>query len=208
MLPAFSPDSSLLVFNDYAIASGKGLALMDFSGAARTASNYRVLSSFDNYPAWPSFLPDGRSIVFQLGASSDFTGGGTGILGVTTPGAQSDLYVTDATSHNATLLARAMGFTSATNATSNVTYLPFGSSEAHQNYGTTVSPVVSGNYAWVFFDSMRHYGNAAFYRAIWGAALDLAADGSYVSDPSHPAFFLPGQVLGTGNFHAVAARDP
>jgi hypothetical protein len=55
---------------------------------------------------------------------------------------------------------------------------------------------------------MRHYGNATFFRAIWGAAVDLAGDGFYASDPSHPAFFLPGQELGTGNFRAVAARDP
>ena len=101
-----------------------------------------------------------------------------------------------------------MGFASAMDVASGITYLPFGSSEAHQNYAPSVSPVASGGYAWVFFDSMRHYGNAAFLRAIWGAAIDVAPDGSYASDPSHPAFFLAGQQLGTGNFHAVAALDP
>jgi hypothetical protein len=209
MVPAFSPDGSMLAFNDFAIASGKGLALMDFSESARTASNYTVLfSSSSSYPAWPSFLPDGRAIVFQLGASSDFSGGGIGILGATTNGSPADLYLAGTRTQGVTLLAQAMGFASATDVASNITYLPFGTSEAHQNYAPSASPVASGGYAWVFFDSMRHYGNASFVRAIWGAAVDLATDGSYESDPSHPAFFLPGQGPGTGNFRAVAARDP
>ena len=209
MVPAFSPDGSMLAFNDFAIDGGKGLALMAFSESARTASNYAVLfSSSSSFPAWPSFLPDGQAVVFQLGASADFTGGGTGILGVTTPGPQGDLYLADTKTHDVTLLAQAMGFASASDVTSSITYLPFGSGEAHQNYAPSVSPATSGGYAWVFFDSMRHYGNAAYLRAIWGAAIDVDAEGSYESDPSHPAFFLPGQVLGTGNFHAVAALDP
>ena len=209
MVPAFSPDGSLLVFNDFAINGGKGLALMDFSETARTASNYRILfSDATYYPAWPSFLPDGRSIVLQRGAGADFSGGGTGILQNVTPGPRSDLFLIDAGAHTPTLLARAMGFKSASDAASDNTYLPFGPSEAHQNYSPTVSPATSGGYAWVFFDSMRHYGNLGLHRLIWGAAVDVAPDGSYVVDPSHPAFFLSGQELGSGNFRAVAALDP
>lgn len=209
MVPAFSPDGSLLVFNDFAIDGGKGLALMDFSETARTTSNYRVLF-LDSmyYPAWPSFLPDGRAIVFQRGAGADFSGGGTGILQNVTPGPKSDLFLIDTTTHTPTLLARAMGFKSAADAASDNTYLPFGTGEAHQNYSPTVSPATSGGYVWVFFDSMRHYGNLGLLRLIWGAAVDVAPDGSYAADPSHPAFFLPGQQLGTGNFRPVAALDP
>jgi hypothetical protein len=223
MVPAFSPNGSLLVFNDFAINSGKGLALMDFSETARTASNYRILfsdgangdaalASFERagevYPAWPSFLPDGRAVVFQLGAAQDFSGGGTGILQSVTPGPQTDLFLIDLSTHTSTLLAQAMGFASAAEASSNVTYLPAGIGDAHQNYGPSVSPATSGGYAWVFFDSMRHYGNVGIERAIWGAAIDFAPDGSYATDPSHPAFWLPGQLTGTGNFRAVAALGP
>jgi hypothetical protein len=60
----------------------------------------------------------------------------------------------------------------------------------------------------MFFDSMRHYGNVGLLRQIWGAAIDFAPDGSYATDPSHPAFVLPGQLMGTGNFRAVAALGP
>lgn len=101
-----------------------------------------------------------------------------------------------------------MGFASAADASSNVTYLPFGIGEAHQNYGPSISPATSGGYAWMFFDSMRHYGNQGTLRQIWGSAIDFTPDGSYATDPSHPAFVLPGQLTGTGNFRAVAALGP
>ncbi len=209
MVPAFSPDGALLVFNDFAIQSGHGLALMDFSEATRAATGYRtLLADSTNYPAWPSFLPDGKAVVFQLGAGSDFSGAATGVSAVITAGPQSDLYLVDATSHTVTMLARAMGFDSARAAASGATYLPFGSGDVHQNYYPSVSPAASGGYAWVFFDSRRHYGNDGLLRQIWGAAIDVSAGGTYAADPSHPAFFLPGQELGTGNFRAVAALDP
>jgi hypothetical protein len=209
MVPSFSPEGSALVFNDFAINGGRGLAVMDFSETARAATHYRaVFSNSTNYPAWPSFLPDGKAIVFQLGAGSDFSGGGTGLIGGTSPGPASDLFIVDVASGTVTMLAQAMGFATAAAAASNVTYLPFGSGDLHQNYGATVSPATSGGYAWVFFDSMRHYGNAGLLRQIWGAAVDVSESGTIAADPSHPAFFLPGQELGTGNFRAVAALDP
>ncbi|HLK41537.1 MAG TPA: hypothetical protein VKU41_32535 [Polyangiaceae bacterium] len=207
MMPAFSRDGGLLVFNDFAIDAGRGLALMDFSEAARTASNYRtLLPSSDKYPAWPSFLPDGRSIVFQLGASSEFSGGGAGILQSVTSGPAGDLVLVDAQTRATTPLSRAMGFASASDAASGNTYLPFGIGESHQNYAPSVSPAATGGYVWLFFDSMRHYGNVGLLRGIWGTAVDVAASG-YTADPSHPAFYLPGQGMGTGNFRPVAALD-
>jgi hypothetical protein len=215
VVPAFSPDTSRLVFNDFAMGGGKGLAMMDFSESMRQASNYRPLfvpgsSDSPRYPAWPSFLPDAGSVVFQLGASSDFSGNGTGLTGAggVSPGPASDVFVVDVATGQATMLARAMGFADAANAAANVSYLPFGSSETHQNYDPAVLAVAAGGYAWVFFDSMRHYGNVGFLRQIWGAAIDLAPDGRVSSDPSHPAFFLPGQEIGTGNFRAVPTIDP
>ena len=38
--------------------------------------------------------------------------------------------------------------------------------------------------------------------------MDIKPDGSYGVDGSHPAFFLPGQEVGTGNHRAFAALDP
>jgi hypothetical protein len=209
MVAAFSGDASLLAFNDFAINGGRGLALMAFSESARTASAYRqVFSDPSLYPAWPSFLPDAKALLFSLGQGSDFTGGGTGISAIITPGPATDLYVLDLASQTSTLLAQAMGFATPADASSNTTYLPFGAGELHQNYSPTVLPVTSGGYAWLFFDSRRDYGNLGLLRQIWGAAIDVSSDSSYRRDPSHPAFFLPGQEIGTGNFRPVATLDP
>jgi len=86
-------------------------------------------------------------------------------------------------------------------------YLPFGSSELHQHYYPTVSPVASGGYFWVFFDSIRHYGNMGVARQLWGTAILISADGTYATDPSYPAFYVTGQNLITGNHRAFTALD-
>jgi hypothetical protein len=58
--------------------------------------------------------------------------------------------------------------------------------------------VAAGGYFWLFFDSLRHYGVKGAGRQLWGVAVDIAPDGHYTADPSHPAFYLPGQEYGTG----------
>jgi len=213
MTPAFSPDGSLLAFTDYAIDNGLGLALMSFDQTKRVASGYRKIfhSPNANYPGWPFVLPDDKAIVFSLGSMGDFSGGAAGL----TPGSTaasappSDLYVLDVASGQAKLLAKAMGFASDQDAASDKTYLPFGASEeAHHNYYPTASPVAAGGYFWVFFDSFRHYGNLGLQRQLWGTAVDISADGTYTTDPSHPAFYLTGQELGTANHRAFTALDP
>jgi hypothetical protein len=107
-----------------------------------------------------------------------------------------------------TVLAQAMGFRTPADAASNTSYLPFGAEDLHHNYFPTLSPVAAGGYFWVFFDAVRHYGNQGLQRQLWGSAVEIAADGKYQSDPSHPAFYLPGQEFGTGNHRAFAALDP
>jgi hypothetical protein len=213
MTPAFSPDGSLLVFNDYAIDSGHGLALVSFDQKSRVAGGYKQIyhSPTMDYPGWPFVLPDDKAIVFSLGALGDFSGGGAGlILGSTAANAPaSDLHILDVASGKAKLLAQAMGFASEQDASSNKTYLPFGAAEeAHHNYYPTASPVAAGGYFWVFFDSFRHYGNLGLQRQLWGTAIDISADGTYAADPSHPAFYLTGQEAGTANHRAFTALDP
>src|ERR1700722_13544657 len=137
MTPMFSPDGTLLAFNDNAIASGTGLATMTFDKASRKASNYKkvyqVIGS-GTYPGWPFFLPDNGGIVFAIGNQADFSGNGTGLMGAGAAAA-SDLYLLDVASGTATLLAQAVGFTSVSNASSNTTYLPEGASEElHANF--------------------------------------------------------------------------
>jgi hypothetical protein len=242
LMPTFSPDGRVLVFNDFAIDEAHGLALMDFDFARRQAGNHRVVfRDRELRPGWPFMLPDNAAVVFTRTDGVDFTGQGAGLAGTSAisgmPGAngaapdlgidwmqflpggssgggsdptppRSDLYIVDIRSGQASMLARAMGYPSAADAETDSTYLPFDSAELHMNYFPTVAPIGAGGYFWVFFDSVRHYGNQGLQRQLWGAAIEIAPDGDYSRDRSHPAFYLPGQELGTGNHRAFAALDP
>jgi hypothetical protein len=212
MTPSFSPDGTLLVFNDYAIDNGHGIATMSFDGKARTASSYKKLLSVSDpttYPAWPLFLPDNKAVVFAVGTTTDFSGANLGIAG-NTGTVSSDVHIADVTTGTVTLLNHAMGFASDQDAASGTTYLPFGAEELHHNFYPTGSPVAAGGYFWVFFDSYRHYGNThagAQVRQLWGTAIDISPTGSYTSDPSHPPFYLTGQEDVEGNHRAFTALD-
>ena len=120
----------------------------------------------------------------------------------------SDVHIVDLASGKPVVLAHAMGFATEADVGADNTYLPFGAEELHHHYYPTVAPVAAGGYFWVFFDSIRHYGNQGMQRQIWGTAVDASADGTYVVDGSHPAFYLTGQEAATGNHRAFAALDP
>jgi hypothetical protein len=105
------------------------------------------------------------------------------------------------------LLAKAMGFATPADANGGATTLPF-PDDTHQSYFPTVAPIAAGGYFWVFFDAIRHYGNLGIQRQLWGFAIDISPTGSYTTDSSHPAFYLPGQEFGAGNHRAFAALDP
>jgi hypothetical protein len=207
MMPTFSTDGRSLVFTDFAINGGHGIATMQYDPATRKATGYKkLLETGQLYPGWPFFLPDNGGVVFSSTVSADFSGGGAGIIPVAGPA--SDLAVVDAASGQSVLLARAMGFATPADATSNTTYLPFGTQELHQSYYPTVSPVAAGGYFWVFFDSIRSYGSLGITRQLWGAAVTVSPDGKYTADPSHPAFYLTGQEAHTANHRAFTALDP
>jgi hypothetical protein len=221
LMPIFSPDGTLLAFNDYAIDTAHGLAIMNYDVHTHTATNYKMLTKEPAgmmRPGWPFILPDNGAAVFVRTDGTDFSGNGAGVTtaaatggfgGATMTAAPfSELSIVDIASGTATVLAKAMGYNTPADAASGTTYLPFGADELHHNYFPTVSPVAAGGYFWVFFDSIRHYGVLGSQRQLWGAAIDIQADGSYKTDPSHPAFYLPGQELGTGNHRAFAALDP
>jgi hypothetical protein len=208
MMLTFSPDGSHVVFNDYAMGQGRGLSLMTYDKTTRKASAYKQLyTDPQNFLGWPFMLPDNEGVVFAAGASQQFSGAGTGIVPLV-PGPTSDLWIVDVGSGAASMLNQAMGFRTPQDAASNTTYLPFGADDLHHVYYPTVSPVPAGGYVWVFFDSMRHYGNKGLARQLWGTALTLSPDGKYTTDPSHPAFYLAGQDFTTANHRAFTALDP
>ncbi len=79
------------------------------------------------------------------------------------------------------------------------------------SFEPTFNPVERGGYFWVVFTSERNWGNEvvgtpnAGQKRLWVAAIDSKTG---TTDPSHPAFFLEGQVETTANmrgFWALAA---
>jgi hypothetical protein len=223
IMPMFSPDGTRLVFNDYQniVDMGFTLAVMAYDTATDKATDYKVLrrepDSGSTHPAWPNFLPDNKAVVFERTDSPDFCGTAAEQFSsmatatdepVSVSGPLSDLYIIDVTDGSLTLLAKAMGFNTPDDYKSENTFFPFAANDLHHNYNVTVSPVASGGYFWVFFDSPRNYGNLGMTRAIWGAAIDIQPDGHYTSDPSHPPFYLPGQEYRSSNHRAVAVLNP
>jgi hypothetical protein len=169
LMPSFSPDGKLLVFNDYALDQAHGLAAVDYDITGHRAINYRELlrTKGTRRPGWPFALPDNGGVIYVETESADFSayGAGVGVPSATSIIAPySELHMVDVDSGQTTLLARAMGFADAASAAKDETYLPFGAAELHKNYFPTVSPVAAGGYFWVFWDSIRHYGNRGLSR--------------------------------------------
>jgi hypothetical protein len=95
--------------------------------------------------------------------------------------------------------------------------------EQSYNYEPTVLPQLIGGYSWVIFTSRRMYGNVATInpyasdprfdnisidptpKKLWIAAVSGAPTPG--TDPSYPAFYLPGQELIAGNSKGVFALD-
>jgi hypothetical protein len=191
LMPAFSPDGKKIAFNHYDVGEGKSLSVMDFDVATKTFSGMvDIAIDATSFLGWPSFTPDGARVVFQAGTRDDY---------VTEQGAKGDLAITSSNAQSVVKLDALNGYASG------AVYLPYGEAEAHLNYWPAVAPVTAGGYAWVAFTSRREYGNTITNASqddkerqkIWIAAIDLTSSPS--KDPSHPAFFLPGQDMGSGN---------
>jgi hypothetical protein len=206
MMPEFSADGRKIVFTDFAIGNGKGIATMDFDPATNKFSNYtQIYTHATQFTGWPFFLPDGSGVVFALGTSDNFVSA----LGSPLQPQQSDLHFIDL-AHGSTVtpLATLNGFK---DVAQTQTYLPAGDRDLHKNFFPTGVPVAAGGQFWMFFTSRRTYGNlktglvdAADAKQLWVAALKIGGDG----DISYPPFYLRGQELQSGNVRAFAALEP
>lgn len=210
---------------------GQSLAMMDFV-PPKTFSNFRKLyTPTALYSVWPTFLPPGQNgIVFQNEITSngrDWAGtrstcDGTGACN--NIGATAELWwVSTGTTPVATRLANMNGGTymprSAAGANYHGTSAQNGTYyEEVYNYEPAALPVTIGGYSWVVFTSRRLYGNVATLdpywsdpryqdlsvqpttKKIWIAA--VATNPTAGTDPSYPAFYLPGQELLAGNSRA------
>lgn len=219
MMPMFAVDGAMVAFVD--AMNGHTISVMDFSRGNNSFSNkVDVHSNNSLYLSWPFFLPNvdlgadtefqdaaGRRLVFAGGGSGDHVTQTVTLLPPFIPQPHpSDLFWVDVASRTVAPLGRAGGMSGGTN------FLPDPAS-AHLDYMPTVSPVAAGGYFWVFFSSRRSYGNVFPTRPtedigkkIWVAAIDINTPPG--TDPSHPAFFLPGQELESGNVRAFAALEP
>jgi hypothetical protein len=224
MTPNFSPDGSRVAFNNHdASAAGHVLSVASFDGSAEPPEFGEVsnlVTDAEKVLAWPSFLPDASALLFHAGDSFDTAGYQGGPL-------YADLRLVDIESGGVSTLDALNGYTP-----DGELYLPAGEAqEAHLNYEPSVLPVPVGGYYWVLFTSRRTYGNTIApggtlprgddiwgvpqgedeetpspRKKIWVAAIDV--DHQAVADPSHPAFYLPGQELESGNMRAFAAFEP
>ena len=204
-MPAFGPAGKHLA---YVSRDGShDLSVFKYDAVANTVSGNQALVGAGSDPnlnaiAFPSVSPTvpggeyGEStwIVYHRGVypSSLDTRNGPG-----------DLYLANADNPGVeTRLAQANG-----------DGYPFaaGERDLHYNYEPTFAPVISGGYAWVVFTSRRTYGNRLTggkeqVKQLWVAAIDQVPKSG--EDPSHPAFWVPGQDMNTLNMRGFWAMDP
>jgi hypothetical protein len=236
LMPAFSPDGTRVVFNDYDNGAGHTLAVMDFAQAGNAFTNFTGVVGTPTpivdggvdagadagvaaaYLGWPYFLPDSKTVLYNTVDFADYATwndyGGE-------PDHHGDLDAVDVASKTVTPLDAANGIANG------VPYLPYGTAEAHLNYEPTTLPVAVGGYYWVVFTSRREYGNTitdandpghpdggagpfeahpATRKKLWVAAIDINVTPG--KDPSHPAFYLSGQEPLAGNMRGFWALDP
>jgi Bacterial Ig-like domain (group 2) len=224
MTPNFAPDGSRVAFSNHdASAAGHVLSVTSFDGSTSPpefGAVSDVVTDAQHVVAWPSFVPDASAVLFHAGDSFDTAKFGGGAL-------YADVQLVDVASKAVNKLDALNGYDS-----QGQLYLPGGASqEAHLNYEPSVLPVPVGGFYWVLFTSRRTYGNTIApggsvprgddiwgipqppdtetpspRKKIWVAAIDIDHQGAI--DPSHPAFYLPGQELESGNMRAFAALEP
>jgi WD40-like Beta Propeller Repeat len=199
LMPAFSPDGKRVAFLHYEQTKGTGLSVLDFDQPTHTFSNLQLVVSDSTVTfGWPSFLPDGKQFVYMVGDRDDYA---------TWRGGSGELLVADVPTKNATKLKVLNGVLGGK------VYLQ-DPGEIFMNYEPTVLPVAEGGYYWVVFTSRRKFGNTitdpdptdSVRKKLWVAAIDINAPAN--ADPSHPAFYLEGQELASGNLRGFWALEP
>ncbi len=179
--------------------------------------------------AWPSFTPDGAGIIYHSGDSFDSSGFDFGSgTGISWPQyAELRLIELDGT-------VKKLNALNGRDA-SGTSLLPYGETvDGNLNYEPNMMPLPVGGYYWVVFTSRRSYGNTwapgrakttqpyddntqdpwgsnagpSPRKKLWVAAIDLNHADAANLDPSHAAFYLPGQEAESANMRAFAALAP
>jgi WD40 repeat protein len=215
--PAFSPDGLKLAVSTtcdpgfgYPVEFRKAdLTVFDYDPTSHAVTNPRLVlpsTGLNDAIAFSSFSPDSKYVFYQRGDYSRAKYGDTS-MGKYLHGAD-DLYVSPAQASAASIPL---------DAANGKGVLPPDS--LHLNYAPTVNPIAEGGYVWVVFTSPRDYGNRMMSpqqaapndatwqnrKQLWVTAVDATTG---TTDPSHPAFWLPGQDLATTNMFGYWSLSP
>lgn len=205
-MPAFGPAGTKLAYVSH--TPPRDLAVYEYDQVANVVSNPKTLVAAGDDPslnaiAFPSVSPTVKGgefnqtstwIVYHRGKYPDSLDTRFG------PG---DLYLASADQPGIEIRLGA----------ANGDGYPFAAGDRDRgwNYEPTFAPEPSGGYFWVVFTSRRTYGNRLTggkdaVKQLWVTAIDEhPAPGK---DPSHPAFWVPGQDMGTLNMRGYWALDP
>lgn len=213
---------------------GTQLVALDFDKATMSFTNLRPLatpmSTGGQRAGFPSFFPTNDAVVFHyqiVNSNHRYN---------TWNGAKAQIWWSDLGTGTATNLYALNGLDSTGMNSYLPTGQNNHGDDTVVNYEPTMSPVATGGYAWVIFTSRRLYGNLATQdpwlsdprsydatqysnitcKKLWVAAVDIGSivNGKFMegdapgTDPSHPAFYLPGQELLAGNARGFWVLDP
>lgn len=207
LMPSFSPDGKRVAFNYFDAPQGGGGHTISVMDTDLTVSPpvFRQLRTLvrkdDAFLGWPAFVPSGGAVLFQNGSSDDYGTwcDETGFLQIADTSTGVDLQ-----------LRKLNGWKRV--GASWQSYLP-SEGETRLNFEPTVLPVAVGGYYWAVFTSRRTFGNTITTsdatdpsrKKLWVAAIDIK--NRYDDDPSHPAFYLEGQEMESGNLRGFWSLD-
>lgn len=209
--PAFSPGGSKLAAVQadayYGGWSKAELMIADFNESTHTFTGLKSLISYTDSHftsaqwsiGYPSFTPDDNWVAFHVAdwGAGCFAGGGCG---------------TGTTGISALWMINSAGGTPIK--LSSLTDSSPNTNDRNEAFEPTFNPIERGGYYWVVFTSERTWGNTlaghgtSGDKRLWVAAIDKTIG---TVDPSHPPFYLEGQVPTTMNmrgFWTLAACIP